>query len=335
MGRENDIMGFEICGKDYKLSDYDYAIILHKEQLESVFPILCEFPYTIRKLRGDGIKFIESAPVFIQYKGEKTSIYKFLVDNRLFESQIPLSKSTNGLERKYDLELAFRPFQKKDDYNSVIYETFRILQDFHFITATARWALLQAHRILHFRSSLIWDNGWEQLWTRATWLNNALILYDSSFDKLMQAIWIGTEGYSIKNKYQRLDLSNIKTLEDIYQKCWRRADLDSIKMDTNFKNPLVDFYNLQTSHSVAQYAQKIKHRGGMRYNDLFPFGQIGSVGLSGYNPSRTRNSIEIDNVVEIVKEYHIGICALADNIVSSLIEMFKKHGYLTGEDINL
>jgi hypothetical protein len=225
----SDLMSFVVCGERYGLSEYDNAIKSHKSSLGESYSILTEFPYTIRNLRGDSIEIIKDSPVFILYKDRSISFYEFLIDCRDFESRLPLSQETNSLEQKYDLELAFRPFKQKNDYHSVIYETFRVFQDFHFMVATARWALVQAHRILHFRSGLLWDNGWEQLWTRATWLNNAIILYDSCFDKLVQAVWIGTEGYTVKKNINRKNLYNTDSLDDLFRKCWRRDDLKSKK----------------------------------------------------------------------------------------------------------
>ena len=69
---------------------------------------------------------------------------------------------------------------------------------------------------------------------------------------------------------------------------------------------------------------------------MFPFGQTWNyANKNEYDSFNTRNEIDIDEVVDTVKDYHIGICKLASRIVVFLMEEFKKHGYLTGEDIHL
>lgn len=331
-GDDDCFLAFEICGETYQLSEYDQAIHANQKKFVGYYKTLKEFPYSIKSVTKK-INIIRNAPVFIIYRNNKISIYDFLNDNKSFENQLSLSEKTNGLEVTYDLELAFRHIKNSDDYHSVIYETFRIIQDLHFLIATARWALIQAHRILHFRSGLIWENGWEQLWTRATWLNNAIVLYDSCFDKLIQAIWIGTEGYKNKRGLNRASLFNVKDLEELYKKCWRRDDIDT-KIIEPYRNYLTNFHKLNCSKQISGFAQKIKHRGGMRYDGLFPFGQI-SIDDNIYDPFATRNTDDIDDVVNIVKEYHIEIIKLADIITSNIVDLFKQNGYLSGKDIKL
>ena len=70
----------------------------------------------------------------------------------------------------------------------------------------------------------------------------------------------------------------------------------------------------------------------MRYDGLFPFGQI-SIADNGYDPSTTRNTKDIDEVVSELKEYHIAFVELADSVTEKLKNVFRQHGYLTGEDI--
>ena len=165
---DESLMSFEICGEKYMLSEYDQAIDIHKEQLSAYYEELKDFPYSVRKITGKNVKITKNIPVSILYKQDKISIYDFIIDILKFEDSLPLSKETNGLEVKNVLELSFRCIKNKDDYHSVVYETFRVLQDFNYLLATSRWSLIQAYRKLHFRSGLIWGNGWEQLWTRAT-----------------------------------------------------------------------------------------------------------------------------------------------------------------------
>lgn len=322
----DEYMAFEICGDLFKISEYDNAINGKHDVLSAYYEELQEFPYTVRKLTNGNIEKIKEAPLYILYRDQKISFYQFLKDNWAFEDQLPLSSATNGLEVDYDLELSFRHFKNNDDFHAVIYETFRVLQDLHYLISTARWALIQSYRILHFRSGLVWKNGWEQLWTRATWLNNAIVMYDSCFDKLTQAVWIGTESF----KENRSVLCNIEKLEKMYKECWKRNELN--KIPEPFRTLILNYRKTNSGKIISDYAQKIKHRGGMRYDGLFPFGQISIVG-DGYDPYATRNTQDIDEVVSKLKDYHIALVELADSVTENLIDMFRQHGYLTREDI--
>lgn len=327
----DEYMAFEICGDLFKISEYDNAVNGKHDVLSAYYEELQEFPYTVRKLTNGNIEKIKEAPLYILYRDQKISFYQFLKDNWAFEDQLPLSSATNGLEVDYDLELSFRHFKNNDDFHAVIYETFRVLQDLHYLISTARWALIQSHRILHFKSGLIWNNGWEQLWTRATWLNNAIVMYDSCFDKLTQAIWIGTESFTSKVGLNRASLYDIMTIDDLYRKCWHRDDIPK-KIPDPFKSMLSDLRCSKCGYNVANYSQKIKHRGGMRYDGLFPFGQI-SIAGDGYDPYTTRNMQDIDVVVTELKDYHIALVELADSVTENLIDIFRQHGYLSREDI--
>lgn len=335
MGADEDLMMFEVCGTRYKLSEYNVAIEAHKDEFRDCLSLLNEFPYTVKNFQGDAIEQLKNVAISIVYKQEKISLYGFIKGLRAFEEQLPLSDETNGLEVENNLELAVRHIADRNDYHSVVIETFRILQDFHFLNATARWALIEAHRILHFHSVLIWCNGWEQLWTRATWLNNAIIMYDSCFDKLIQAVWIGTESYR-ENKIGRESLITPEGLEVVYKKCWHRSDKRFSRIPSPYLHLFEEFQKTDYEIAVSNYAQRIKHRGGMRYAGMFPFGQTWNyANKNEYDSFNTRNEIDIDEVVDTVKDYHIGICKLASRIVVFLMEEFKKHGYLTGEDIHL
>ncbi|MCQ2316879.1 MAG: hypothetical protein MJZ85_09420 [Bacteroidales bacterium] len=326
---DESLMSFEICGEKYMLSEYDKAIDIHRVQLSAYYKELKEFPYSVRKITGNNVEITKNIPVFILHKKDRISLYDFISDILAFEDSLPLSKETNGLEVKNDLELSFRHIKTKDDYHSVIYETFRVLQDLHYLLATSRWALIQAHRKLHFRSGLVWGNGGEQLWTRATWLNNAIVMYDSCFDKILQAVWIGTESFTQKKgkNYSRASLFKATDLESVYHDCWRRDNLNKIPEQFGEIN---NFMN--SNSTISNYAQKIKHRGGMRYEGLFPFGEI-SIVDGGYNPYTTRNTMDIDDVVKELKAHHIALITLVNSVTEKLINVFKQHGYLTGEDI--
>lgn len=330
------LMEFEICGERISLQDYDTVIEKNKENLKEYFPFLLDFPYTTKKLKGDSIEKIRDVPVSIMYNGRKISLYEFIKENRDFESQLKRITEINSLERIHEFGLVFTQLIQKDQYHATIIETFRVLQDLNYCLNTARFALMQANKILHYRSALEWSNGWEQLWTRAAWLNNAIILYNSCFDKIVQSVWIGFEtfdGYQKKKKgkfvgqpLSRQDLYSIEGLTRIYKLCDYNEIKDRLPKCINdiitpmFSNDFV---------RVREYANRIKHRGGMRYKDLFPYGNIfENVDDSRYSSFRTQIMDEIDNVVLDVKKYHNVFCDAVQEIFTYIMKEFNNHGYL-------
>lgn len=336
---ESPIMLFEICGKSYQLSEYYNAIEENCDKLSPVIEILKEFPYTIRNLKGAALKMLKDIPVFIQYKDIKISIYKFIKDNRKFDSQLQLITEISCLERKYEFDLLLEQLKHKDrdQYHAVIIETFRILQDLNFTLNTASFSLKQAFKILHFRSGLVWSDGWEQLWTRSAWLNTAIVLYNSCFDKLIQSVWIGFEsfvGYQ-KNKNGkpmgspliRQSLFTKEGLNKIYETC----DYNRIKnLLPNNVNRIIEPMYSNELQKIRTYANRIKHRGGMRYQNLFPYGEISEEGDENiYSSYRTEFKDDIDNVIQEATIYHIVFCELVKNVFEMIMAEFVKNGYLT------
>lgn len=329
----NKLVSFEICGQAYRLSDYYLGIERNQEALSEHLPTLEEFPYSVRQLKGDLLTHTMDIPVKIVYNGEKSSLGAFLSECREFESQLPLVEEINGLERKFEFIVIFDGVQNKDSHAEII-ETFRVFQDLYFTLASARWALIQAHRILHLKSEVDWKDGWEQLWIRASWLNNAIVMYNSCFDKLLQTIWIGTKkyiGYQYESKkktvtLQRNNLFTTKGLEQVYMAC----DYDIIQK----KLPKVLRKKI-TGHSndlkkVRKHANRIKHRGGMRYKGLFPYGNISNLtSRNSYSAAWTKKDDDIDIVIEEVKKYHIAFCELVREVFEFIMDEFKKQGHLT------
>lgn len=337
VSKEKDVlMEFEICGERISLQDYDAVIEKKKEILKDYLPFLLDFPYTIKKLKGDSIENIREVPVSILYKGKKISLYGFIKENRDFESQLVRITEINSLERIHEFGIVFTQLIQKDQYHATIIETFRVLQDLNYCLNTARFALMQANKILHYRSALVWSNGWEQLWTRSAWLNNAIILYNSCFDKLVQSVWIGFEafdGYQKMKKgkpdgqpLKRQDLYSLEGLNRIYKLC----DYNEIKKRLpSCINDIISPVFSNDFVRIREYANRIKHRGGMRYKDLFPYGNILEiVDDNCYSSFRTQIIDEIDNVVLDVKDYHNVFCKTVQEIFTYIMKEFNKHGYL-------
>ena len=71
----------------------------------------------------------------------------------------------------------------------------------------------------------------------------------------------------------------------------------------------------------------------MRYQHLFPYGEIQEeTDEQLYSLFQTQTLVDMDDVIDVVKNYHIKLCELVSTVYGSLMEEFKKHGYLTGKD---
>lgn len=323
-------MYFEIYDEIYSLQDYKKGIEEHWGNLSSeVRNALLEFPETIKEVK-QSIGEYKNIPVFIIYNGHKESLFEFVQENMDFETKLCLLQGLNGLEVYNEPDILRHILFEgdKDGYYYVLIETIRVLQDLSNMFATARMALLEAHRKLHFTNAVSWKNGKEQLWLRATWLNNAIVLYDSCFDKVLQAIWIGSGDFTKQSKcplyYE--NLTNLENLDKIYRECYRRGNLNRIPEE--YQN-MIKSYADSKLKKVSNYSQMIKHRGGMRYRHLFYLSDISrsSNKLDSYEKSGLQELYEIDQVVNDVKEYHNNFIGLVDDLWLLLADNFKKNGY--------
>lgn len=147
----------------------------------------------------------------------------------------------------------------------------------------------------------------------------------------MQSVWIGLElfkGQQTKKKktLNKQDLLTNEGLEDIYSTFNYYKHKSLIPDDIN---GIIETVYLQKLNIVRQYANSIKHRGGLRYKNIFTFGQIyDNWGGGSYSSFNTRNEKDIDDVVNSVKDYHIAFRELTIKVFHYVMNSFKEHGYM-------
>ena len=115
------LLAFEVCGKQYQLSEFELAIKENETELADYLTLLQDFPYTVRNIRNE--RKTKQIPVSILYNGLKLSLYDFFEGNRSFDNEIPNIYEINGLEIKHELFVKLTGFQKHDDYYKTIIET--------------------------------------------------------------------------------------------------------------------------------------------------------------------------------------------------------------------
>lgn len=330
---KEELLGFIVCGKFYRLSQYDDALSENEKNLHKWMPFLKEFPYSVRQVKGKDINNIKDLPLsIINNKGE-LSLYDYIANIRIFEKNLKRLTGISGLERVHEIYL----LTSDEACRAIIKETERLLMDLNFCFNTARFALINAKKIIQFRSETLWVTGWEQLWTRAIWLNNAIVMYNSCFDKLIQAMWLGFEvfvgyqredenGNPIGEKLDIQSLNSLKGLENVYKACvFNKINvrLQSYTPSNIMKS--INKKNNEDFRNVRDYANKIKHRGGMRYKDLFPYGSgVDIVGDNEYSSFRTRYSYDIDDIIAEVAQYNNLFLELANQVIDLIEKRFEK-----------
>lgn len=181
-------------------------------------------------------------------------------------------------------------------------ETFRLFQDVYNTFSLARFALLDGYKKLHLHSTITWESGDKaQLWVRTYYLNNAIIWYNSCFDILLQTLWIG------KKYYQNKSLTFQQLCND-FNRILRECDLKYIpeKCMENFSKSDICKY-------VRDKANKLKHRNGLRYKE-FVDPNLCWFKLKDYDSLKTVSSVDIEEVISNLTEYHKSFIALIEEV---------------------
>lgn len=254
-------------------------------------------------------------PISLHYKDSTLTLKDFIKENIEISKELKLLDSINGLEKKHQLDMTeiFLNSSGNKEMVSVCTETFRLFQDVYNTFALAKFSFLEGFRKLHLYSTLKWESGvYGQYWIRTSYLNNAIIWYNSCFDILLQTLWIGKRYYM-----------NIFQLEDL----WLKYDDVLVKCREN-KIPeecFKSFANESCVKFVRLSANKLKHRNGLRYKEFCDPNLI-MFALGDYNSRKTESSINTEEVISNLTSYHKAFVALVDE-VKEIIRIEFKNNY--------
>lgn len=255
-------------------------------------------------------------PISFHYKDSTLTLENFVKENLEISKELKLLDSINGLEKTHQFNMMknFPNTSCDKETVAVCTETFRLFQDVYNTFALARFSLLEGFRKLHLYSTLKWDSGAPgQYWIRTSYLNNAIIWYNSCFDILLQTMWIGKKYYINKKNLQLEDLW--LKYDDVLAKC-RKNKIPEECFKSFAKESCVKFVQLS--------ANKLKHKNGLRYKEfcdpnliMFAFGD--------YNSKSTEASTDIEEVITELTSYHKAFVALVDEVKEIISTEFKNN----------
>lgn len=257
-------------------------------------------------------------PISFYYKGKLITLREFVNENQKLSNELRLLESINGLEKNHQLSMLTNRINGKCDKETVAVctETFRLFQDVYNTFALARFSLLEGFRKLHLYSTLKWDSGAPgQYWIRTSYLNNAIIWYNSCFDILLQTMWIGKK-YYINKKINKKNLQFEDLwlrFDEVLARC-READIP----ETCIKS----FSDTSTVKHVRGLANKLKHRNGLRYEEFCDPNLI-MYDFGDYNSRQTESSTNIEEVISELISYHKAFITLVDEVKKIVSKEFK------------
>lgn len=256
----------------------------------------------------------ENYPISLHYKDSSLTLKDFVKENVEKSEELELLDSINDLEKTHQFIMMenFPNASSDKETVAVCTETFRSFQDVYNTFALARFSFLEGFRKLHLYSTLRWESGaYGQYWIRTSYLNNAIIWYNSCFDILLQTLWIGKRYYM-----------NIFQLEDL----WLKYD-DVLAKCREYKIPeecFKAFANESCVKFVRLSANKLKHRNGLRYKEFCDPNLI-MYAFGDYNSKSTEASTGIEEVITELTSYHKAFVALIDEVKVIISTEFKNN----------
>ncbi len=269
----------------------------------------------------------DDATYTVRYKNEDLTIRQMLDREDVLTSHLGFPKGIASLQiSSFPIAWVCAHDQQIGNDFPEFYEVLRLFDVLNNRICSARYALLEGIYILHESAVMWWVNGsMAQLWLRTEFLNNAIQWYNNSFDVLLQTLWIGKKIYrSYGNMSVKGDLRTIQNgdeYDDILTRCkWDRIKKWYNKNDyagSCFKS-LCAFRNLKDFLQVKQWANKMKHRNGIFYEETYVGrGWYGTV--SDYNPAKlTPELLSMDNVIDTLVQYHVNMLNLIEQVRTDL-----------------
>lgn len=346
-----DLLYFQFKGEPIGLKEVDSICETSSQNRQEFKAIIDNYnlKYSFRGISEANRDDAKLIPLSLSYKGSDIHLLEFIEKHNEFHRSLPLLDRINGLEIHHLLSNIINCHD--NEANIVFIETSRLFQALYNTFTAARYALTKGELKLHTSNEMPWNNGSRaQFWLRKMYLNNAIIWYNSSFDILLQCLWIGkrlftqsTKGdndrikysldYIIANRekiikkcddvskslpdlFRVADIGNKKTMGEILKKCSLTPfeGKDEYKFLGTFRN----------STKIPKWANDLKHKNGLQYKEDYSFS--GGVLKSGaYDSHETLSLIEIDEVVEELAKYHKGIISVVNKTYEVIQAEFKQY----------
>lgn len=149
-----------------------------------------------------------------------------------------------------------------------------------------------------------------QLWVSAVFVDNALILYQSLFDLILQVSWMYYRIYSnfntSKTNPQKLSIST-DTIQAILCRCtWANILKYKNLLDDAYFDTLNSFHDSVLYKRINELANSSKHRQSINYEEVAVDDQL-LVKTNTYCSTDTLLSEKLDDVIQSLKDYHNAI----------------------------
>ncbi|WP_143260746.1 hypothetical protein [Alistipes sp. An116] len=198
-------------------------------------------------------------------------------------------------------------------------ETCKRFQDVYNTIAGARLSVALA-QIKEF-PEFIQQNEWGYNWMRSRYATDAILLYEASFDLILQIPWIFFQIYKLNDS--SLDLR--KNLASILKACRLRNRVDSqtgkivaFGLEDNINSELYSLlkeFNNKNNHIISQLANYIKHKQCISFKELKLQNSFVVLGRN-YNSESSLVEHSLDEIIVILKGHHMKLIKLCEDVQS-------------------
>ena len=156
----------------------------------------------------------------------------------------------------------------------------------------------------------IQPNEWGYNWMRSRYVTDAILLYEASFDLILQIPWIFFQVYKTSNK----DFDIRKDVANILENCrlgkFKNATSNS-KLPYELYKLLANFYEKENI-TISKLANTIKHRQCISFKEL-RLQNVFTVIDKDYNSSLYKE-YTLDGVIKTLREHHLKLVDLCERV---------------------
>ena len=226
-----------------------------------------------------------------------------------FLKGLRLPSQFNGkMNRNEFIQYCFQENAQKDT-QIIGCETCKRFQDVYNTIAGARLSVALA-QIKEFPEFIL-SNEWGYNWMRSRYVTDAILLYEASFDLILQIPWIFFQVYKIKNK----DLDIRKDMAVILENCrlqkFEKA-ISKSNLPLELYTLLKNFYENENI-VISNWANIIKHRQCISFKEL-RLQNVFVVVDKDYNSLSYLEEHTLDEMVAALQNHHSKIVELCEKI---------------------
>lgn len=234
-------------------------------------------------------------------------------ETKHFFSELSLPKGLNGNEvnGKVYWEQFWKPSKNFESLANLT-ETYRRMQDFYDTITSGRFFLCNAQRNAFPEIYSGNPPKWANPWIKSLYLDSAIHAYSAAFDIYLQILWICYELFKQYPKYSPSVLTD-SNLDSILEACnVNRIESQSTILGDQFCDKIKDFHLADNTIKVRNLCKQIKHRQAISYKELSQDKHPIMIKGDTYNSHNTLSEYSIDDVVELLKQFHKDLTELSD-----------------------